>query len=113
MESLFLDFDDYQDEASATAIYSDDYRMSYPLLGLVSEVGELCGKVKKVLRDKSGLFTCADHEAIGAEMGDVLWYLAALATDLDLSLATIAENNIAKLKSRQERNVLQGSGDNR
>jgi len=76
-------------------------------------MGEVLGKIKKVLRDKNGEFTPETNQAIGDEIGDVLWYMAALARDLNLSLEDIADRNIAKLLDRRARNVIQGSGDNR
>jgi NTP pyrophosphatase (non-canonical NTP hydrolase) len=51
--------------------------------------------------------------AIADEIGDVLWYMAALCKDLDISLESIANKNIVKLLDRRARNVIQGSGDNR
>ena len=105
-------FKQYQQDAQKTAIYRDELRVIYPTMGL-GEVGEVQGKIKKVFRDKEGQFDETSRKEIGKEIGDVLWYLAVLARDLDLDLETIAKENIAKLKSRQERGVLGGSGDNR
>ena len=72
------------------------------------EAGEVQGKVKKMLRD--GTF---NKDAIAAEIGDVLWYIAALCRDLEIDMAEVALKNLSKLKSRQERGTIQGSGDNR
>ena len=47
------------------------------------------------------------------ELGDVLWYVAQLATELNLSLDTIAETNLTKLASRAARNLISGDGDRR
>ena len=105
-------FKQYQEDAQKTAIYNDGLRVIYPTMGL-GEVGEVQGKIKKVFRDKEGKFDETARKEIGKELGDVLWYLAVLARDLDLDLETIAKDNVAKLKSRQERGVLGGSGDNR
>lgn len=105
-------FKQYQEDAQKTAIYRDELRVIYPTMGL-GEVGEVQGKIKKVFRDKEGKFDEASRKEIGKEIGDVLWYLAVLARDLNLDLETIAKDNVAKLKSRQERGVLGGSGDNR
>lgn len=85
----------------------------YPTLGLAGESGEVAEKIKKVIRDKNGVADEETKEMIKKELGDVLWYVAQLATELGLSLDEIAENNITKLASRLERGVLQGSGDNR
>ena len=78
-------------------------------LGLVGEAGELAEKLKKSIRDYSSF----DKEGSLKELGDVLFYVAALANFYGGSLQTIAEMNIKKLDDRQLRGVLQGSGDNR
>ena len=105
----FLNFRDYQNEAKKTAIYPENAKLTYPLLGLSGEVGEVCEKVKKHIRDGREL----DKDDLTKELGDVLWYLSAVANDLGIDLQSVAERNIKKLKSRQERGVLGGSGDNR
>ncbi|WP_018110745.1 nucleoside triphosphate pyrophosphohydrolase family protein [Thermus igniterrae] len=103
----------YQKEAQKTALYPEAYRLLYPTLGLVGEAGELANKVKKVLRDQGGNLTEEVREALVAELGDVLWYVAQVATDLGVSLEEVAQKNLAKLRSRQARGQLGGSGDNR
>lgn len=103
----------YQAGAAKTAIYPDSAAILYPVLGLAGEAGEVAGKVKKVIRDSGGVFTPEIKAAIAAELGDVLWYLAATARDLDIELADIAQGNLDKLASRMARNVIGGSGDNR
>ena len=108
-----MDFNEYQDKAVTTAIYGAGNVVIYPALGLANEAGEVLGKIKKVLRDKNGEFTEETNKAIGDEIGDVLWYMAALCRDLNIQLDDVAENNIYKLLDRQSRNVIQGSGDNR
>lgn len=108
-----MTFKEYQDKAVETAIYGAGSTIIYPALGLANEAGEVLGKIKKVLRDKEGVFDEESSKAIGDEIGDVLWYMAALARDLDLSLENIADRNIQKLLDRKARNVIQGSGDNR
>jgi len=67
---------DYQRAAASTAIYSAEHQVIYPALGLAAEAGEVANKVKKILRD--GKF---DREAIADEVGDCLWYIAALCRD--------------------------------
>jgi len=101
-----MNFNEYQEEAVKTAIYTDP--IIYPALGLGNEAGEVQGKVKKMLRDDT-----FDKPAIAAEIGDVLWYIAALCRDLEVNMDDVATGNLAKLKSRQERGTIQGSGDNR
>ena len=108
-----MEFNDYQKEARATAIYADGHKVTYPALGLASEAGEVAGKIKKVLRDKSGSFGPETIEAIGNELGDVLWYVAVLAADLGLSLDDIAARNVEKLRSRMARGTIRGDGDQR
>ena len=108
-----MNFNEYQVKAVETAIYGTGSTIIYPALGLANEAGEVLGKIKKVLRDKDGIFTGETNQAIGDEIGDVLWYMAALARDLGLSLDDIANKNIQKLMDRKARNVIQGSGDNR
>jgi NTP pyrophosphatase (non-canonical NTP hydrolase) len=106
-----MEFKHYQEEAVQFAIYKD--RLIYPSLGLASEAGEVCGKVKKILRDSHGYVSPEDKEKLKSEIGDVLWYIAALCSDLDLEMSVVASDNIAKLQDRKLRNKIQGSGDNR
>lgn len=108
-----MNFADYQTQASKTAIYPDADVIVYPSLGLVSEAGEVAGKVKKVLRDDNGMFTPEKREAIAAEVGDCLWYIASLCTDLGIGMEQVAQANLDKLNSRLSRGVLGGSGDER
>jgi len=111
---MTLSFSDYQQASRATAIYPRRTAIEYVALGLASEAGEVAGKVKKVLRDRQANFTTDDVIAdIGGEIGDVLWYVAQLATELGLDLGDIAAGNIEKLQDRQARGVLGGSGDKR
>ena len=105
-----MNFNDYQKRAIKTAIYPTDYRMVYPALGLAGESGEVCEKVKKHLRGDDSPNLRKDIEK---ELGDVLWYVANLASDLGLDLDDIATKNIDKLRDRQRRDVLQGDGDDR
>jgi NTP pyrophosphatase (non-canonical NTP hydrolase) len=110
---MALDFAEYQRQASRTAIYDDADVVVYPALGLVSEAGEVAGKVKKVLRDDKGQFLPEKRQEIAKEIGDVLWYIAALCTDLNVDMEAVAQGNLDKLNSRLARGVLGGSGDNR
>jgi NTP pyrophosphatase (non-canonical NTP hydrolase) len=106
-----MNINTYQEEAAKTAIYKD--KLIYPTLGLAGEAGEMANKVKKVLRDNAGELSDEVRKDLIKELGDVMWYCAALATDLGTSLGEICFVNIEKLKSRQERNQIGGSGDNR
>lgn len=85
----------------------------YPVLGLVGEAGELANKAKKAYRDNDGYFGADGYDAVKAELGDVLWYIAEVATQIGADLSAIAESNLTKLASRQQRGVIGGSGDNR
>ena len=109
-----MDFNEYQVKSRKTAKYpAIGHPVIYPALGLVNEAGEVAGKIKKVFRDKDGQINDETRQALKAELGDVLWYLAQVATELDLSLDEIAESNIAKLYDRLERGKIHGDGDNR
>ncbi len=105
-----MNLNDYQEAALATAVYPRNGKteLTYTALGLASEAGEYAGKVKKLLRDAE-----FNREAAKAELGDVLWYVAAAADALGVSLDDIATGNIAKLTDRKARDVLKGSGDYR
>jgi len=108
-----MKLNEYQDLATVTAVYGAGDKVTYPVLGLVGEAGEIANKYKKVLRDDGGIMTPDKRKALQDELGDVLWYLAALARDLDISLEDIAKKNIEKLNDRHTRGVIGGSGDNR
>jgi NTP pyrophosphatase (non-canonical NTP hydrolase) len=110
-----MDFKEYQEKAKETAIFPDESRVIYPLLGLAGETGEVVEKLKRYLRESKSIHAIPeeDKEGIKKELGDVLWYLATLAEDLDLSLEEIAKMNIEKLASRKERGLLHDKGDNR
>ena len=107
-------FATYQRESRKTwHLIHTDHPIVYPTLGLVNEAGEVAGKIKKIFRDKAGQINEADREALKQELGDVLWYLTQICTELELSLADVAEANITKLFSRLERGKIGGEGDNR
>ena len=103
-----LDMKSYQSEAQKTAIYGVNHAVIYPALGLAGEAGEVANKVKKMLRD--GDF---DRNAVAAELGDCLWYIAALSRDLNISMSEIAMANLEKLMKRKANGTIKGSGDNR
>lgn len=109
-----MNFDDYQIEARKTAIYPDiGFNLVYPVLGLNGEAGEVAEKIKKLIRDDSYEQTSEFREAIAKELGDVLWYVAAVCSELGISMSLIAADNIAKLTDRSIREVLSGSGNDR
>ncbi len=109
-----MNFTDYQQKSRATAKYPViGHRVIYPTLGLVNEAGEVAGKIKKIFRDKDGVIGEAEKEALKSELGDVLWYIAQICSELNLSLDEVAQANIEKLLDRQARGKIQGDGDNR
>ena len=113
-----MEFTHYQTEAQRHAVYPDKgNNFVFPTLGIGEEAGEITGKVKKLLRDRGVAspkdLTPADIETITLEMGDLLWYLAALAQELQVSLDTVAEKNLEKIAERRARGTVHGSGDNR
>lgn len=106
-----MEFNHYQAHARYTAIYPHDDGVIYCILGLIGESGEVANKWKKLIRDNADYN--ATERAIKDELGDVLWYIANLATELGCTLDEIASNNLGKLVQRQSKGTLSGSGDNR
>lgn len=100
---------EYGNEVEQLILTKGNERLVENTLGLVGEAGEVAEKVKKVIRDKGNL----NQAELVKELGDVLFYVAALANHIDSDLETVAVNNLAKLHDRKKRNKLQGSGDNR
>lgn len=93
-----------------TAIYPTDHGVAYCSLGLAGEAGEVANKAKKRIRDG---YDKGHEDAIASELGDVLWYAAALAWELKYDLDYIAETMLTKLADRKARGVIGGSGDKR
>lgn len=85
----------------------------YLPLGLCGEAGEVSDKIKKVYRDKDGDFSEKDKEEIVKELGDVLWYVAALSDLFGYTLNDVARKNIEKIEKRKKNGTMSGSGDNR
>jgi NTP pyrophosphatase (non-canonical NTP hydrolase) len=124
-----MEFTEYQGIARGTAIYPDlGCNLVYPALKLAGESGEVAEKIGKLMRDKgyvigsrwSDALSCLSPEEkdqitydLAKELGDVLWYLAALASELGINFDYVADLNLRKLRDRQARDVLQGSGDDR
>ena len=109
-----MNFSDYQRRSRVTAQYPTiGHPVIYPVLGLANEAGEVAGKIKKVFRDKGGEISAETREALQAELGDVLWYISQVCTELEISLDDVAESNLAKLLDRQSRGKIRGDGDNR
>jgi NTP pyrophosphatase (non-canonical NTP hydrolase) len=108
-----VDLSDYQRLSRRTAEYPRNDWLAYPALGLAGEAGEVAEHAKKAIRDDAGTVSAERRAAMAKELGDVLWYVAQLASELDLDLSEIADANLQKLLSRQRRGVLSGSGDDR
>ncbi len=109
-----MDFKEYQKLSRKTAVYPERGKnFIYPTLGLAGESGEVVEKIKHVVRDNKGELAEEAKKEIGKELGDTLWYIAQIATELGLDLDQIASSNIEKLFSRKERGTLPGRGDNR
>jgi NTP pyrophosphatase (non-canonical NTP hydrolase) len=109
----YMQLSEYQRLSRRTAEYPRDAWLTYPSLGLAGEAGEVAEHAKKTIRDDGGTVTDERRLAMAGELGDVLWYVAQLASELGLELEDIARANLEKLSSRQQRGVLSGSGDDR
>jgi len=107
-----MTLNEYQEKAKVTAVFPQEHALAYLTLGLAGEAGEVANKAKKIIRGDK-LNEVDARGAIAAELGDVLWYLAVLAAELDVTLDQLAVANVAKLSSRSKRNQIKGSGDNR
>jgi NTP pyrophosphatase (non-canonical NTP hydrolase) len=108
-----MEFHEYQRLSRRTAEYPREAWLAYPALGLAGEAGELAEHAKKAIRDDAGSISDERRAAMAKELGDVLWYVAQLASELGLELEDVAQANLEKLRSRQRRGVLSGSGDDR
>lgn len=109
-----IDIDKYQKEALATAVYPNrGDNVVYPILGLCGETGELAEKLKKCLRDSGGVLSPDIKQTMLKELGDCLWYCAAIADELGHTLSSVAAINLEKVHGRRTRGTLHGSGDDR
>ena len=109
-----MDLNDYQESALETAIYPKlGSNLIYPALGLAGEAGEFCNKLKKVQRDDANVLTPERREQLIGELGDIMWYVALCAFELQTDLNEVAERNIAELSARKQKGNLQGAGDSR
>ena len=107
---MAMTLNEYQEAAYATAVYPDSSSLTYPVLGLAAEAGEVAGKLAKFYR---GDRAAVDKHALIDELGDCLWMIAAAAEDLGVSLHHVAKRNLEKLRDREARGVLKGDGDKR
>jgi NTP pyrophosphatase (non-canonical NTP hydrolase) len=121
-----MNMNDYQTAARRTAMGNS---LDHFVMGLSEEAGEVAGVMKRFHRGdeqyggkpivSNGKLTIATDLSPFAklklidEIGDVLWYIAMIADELEMDLETVATRNIQKLADRQKRNVITGSGDNR
>lgn len=113
-----MQLSDYGKQAISTLTgehkYGDiDAKFAAQILGLVGESGEFADKVKKIIRDKDGVLSDADRQELIKEIGDILWYVNAVAILLGSDIETVAQKNLEKVLSRKARGVIGGSGDNR
>jgi NTP pyrophosphatase (non-canonical NTP hydrolase) len=108
-----VELSEYQRRSRRTAEYPREAWLAYPALGLAGEAGEVAEHAKKAIRDDAGEVSAERRAAMAKELGDVLWYVSQLASELGLDLDEIAQVNLDKLRSRQRRGVLSGSGDER
>ena len=109
-----MTFEEYQKESRKTAIYPNlGSNYVYPVLGLAGESGEVAEKFKKVIRDNGGVVTEEKKQEIKKELGDVLWYVAQISTELGLTMEEVVQGNLDKLFSRMDRGQIHGNGDNR
>jgi NTP pyrophosphatase (non-canonical NTP hydrolase) len=104
---------EYQQLSRRTAEYPREAWLAYPALGLAGEAGEVAEHAKKAIRDDGGSVSEERRAAMSKELGDVLWYVAQIASELGLELEEVARENLEKLTSRQQRGMLSGSGDDR
>ena len=106
----------YQQLCTETQIYPREHAVFYPALGLAGEAGEVANKIKKIIRDQNANVKNLSSEVkddIASELGDCLWYISALATDLGIGLDGVAIENVKKLQKRKEQGTIHGSGDKR
>jgi NTP pyrophosphatase (non-canonical NTP hydrolase) len=110
-----MKFDDFQQKAMTFRMMqkNDDIRLAVLVLGLTGESGEVAEKIKKIFRDKGGRVSENEKHELTKELGDVLWYLAAIADFLGVKLSSVAELHIKKGIDRKNRGVQHGDGDNR
>lgn len=102
-----MQINDYQAESKRTSVYPDPGKnFIYPAFGVVSEAGEIAHTVKRIVRDKGSVYDDGDRERIKSDIGDVLWYISALATEFNLSLEEIAIYNLDKLRKRMDDGTL-------
>jgi NTP pyrophosphatase (non-canonical NTP hydrolase) len=109
-----MDFNEYQKWARTTAQYPDiGKNLIYPILGLCGETGEIAEKIKKVIRNDGGVMTPEKRTELAKELGDVVWYVATIASELGITFDDVIRLNKEKLESRKVRDAIKSTGDNR
>lgn len=113
-----MTFDEYQKQAISTLTSDHAYgditsELMAQILGLVGESGEVAEKVKKLIRDKGGKLDDDARADLVKELGDILWYVNAVAHLIGSDISEVADKNLAKVLGRKDRGVTKGSGDNR
>lgn len=113
-----MTFEEYQKQAITTLTNDHSFGDVTPellaqVLGLVGESGEVAEKFKKIVRDKQGIISNEDKLELVKELGDILWYISAVAHLLDIDMQQVAQGNLEKVLSRKARGTTKGSGDNR
>lgn len=116
-----MTLDEYQEKAESTFLGKQiKEALNHPLSGLVylglklsGEAGEVGEKIGKLLRDKGGGLAQDDRAAIVKELGDVLWYVAVMADELNVPLSHVARVNLEKLAKRKALGMIGGNGDDR
>ncbi|MFZ5982700.1 MAG: nucleoside triphosphate pyrophosphohydrolase family protein [Patescibacteria group bacterium] len=109
-----MDFNEYQKKSRKSFIYPKPGKnLIFPVLGLCGESGEVAEKVKKLIRDKGSRIDNSTKEGLKEELGDVIWYVSQIASELEIPLEEIINKNIQKISDRKKRKVLHGSGDRR
>lgn len=97
MKNEALTLDEYQRLAGRTARHGrGGLYLAILALGVAGEAGEVADMIKKVVGHGHAL----DDDDLVKELGDVLWYLAAMSTALGVSLSDVADRNVAKLRAR-------------
>lgn len=128
-----MELNEYQRLAHDTAMYpgfnATSASLMYPALKLCGEAGEVAEKIGKAIRgqlifsDESGLFhgfnpakeseVEAFRQALAKELGDVMWYINELATQLGFTADEVALMNLEKLEKRKIAGTIHGDGDDR
>ena len=111
-----LTLNEYQQQSRTTAIYpgrGESIGLIYTAIGLSGETGEVMEHIKKSIRDDNKVISPERRESIIKELGDVLWYLSQVASELNVDLSDVANRNMEKLQKRKEQGKISGQGSDR